>query len=99
MQEEQGQPEEGQPRAALAPSPTPVLHTGPAGQARGVGPPDSGKKEEENILMECANANSRMNHPEHQRRMMSWLTPGGLVNIARAEIIDPTWSGTDEPEH
>ena len=96
IQDDQGQPEEEQPGAALAASPTPIPHLGPAGQARGVGLPDTGNKEEEK-LMESANSNSRMDHHEHQRRMGQWLTPGGLVNIARVEIIDPTWAGTDEP--
>ena len=44
-----------------------------------------------------ANSNHRMYNNEHQRRMRSWLTTGGLVNIARVEVIDPTWGGTDEP--
>ena len=98
IQEEQGLPEREQPRAALAPSPTPVLHLGPAGHAGGVGPLDTGKKEEE-ILVENANSKSRMDHREQQRRLRQWLTPGGLVNIARVKIIDPTWAGTDEPGH
>ena len=40
---------------------------------------------------------------EHQlsmsRWLYEWLTPGGLVNLARVELIDPTWGGTDEPGH
>jgi hypothetical protein len=32
-----------------------------------------------------------------RREYQSWFTIGGLVNIARAEAIDPTWSGVDEP--
>ena len=31
-------------------------------------------------------------------RVEQWLTPQGLVNIPRAEVIDPQWSGVDEPE-
>ena len=34
---------------------------------------------------------------EHEWILRSWLTTGGLVNIARVEVIDPTWGGTDEP--
>ena len=94
--EEQGQPEQEQPRATLAPSPTPVPNRGPAGQAGGVGPPTTGNTEEELMLVH-ANSNHRMYNNEHQRRMRSWLTTGGLVNIARVEVIDPTWGGTDEP--
>jgi hypothetical protein len=32
-----------------------------------------------------------------RREYQSWFTIGGLVNIARAEAIDPTWGGVDEP--
>jgi hypothetical protein len=100
LEEEQGQPEREQPRAALAPSPTPVLHAGPAGQAGGVGPTNTGNREEKK---ENANPTSRMDLVERQtsmsRWLYKWLTPGGLVNLARVELIDPTWGGTDEPGH
>ena len=54
--------------------------------------------EEEGILENFANSDFRMDQHNHQRPGQ-WLTPEGLVNIARVEVIDPTWSGTDEPEH
>ena len=31
-------------------------------------------------------------------RVEQWLTPQGLVNISRVEVIDPNWGGVDEPK-
>ena len=107
-EDQQGLLELEQPRAAPAISPAPVPHRGPAGQAQGAGPLTPGERE--NALDDegenYANSNHCMNGAlwEHYQadlegpRVEQWLTPQGLVNIPRAEVIDPQWSGVDEPE-
>ena len=50
-------------------------------------------------MLDYADSEPRMYTDEREWRLRSWLTTGGLVNIARVEVIDPTWAGTDEPDH
>ena len=107
-EDQQGLLELEQPRAAPAISPAPVPHRGPAGQAQGAGPLPPGERENalDDVGENYANSNHCMNGAlwEHYQadlegpRVEQWLTPQGLVNIPRVEVIDPQWSGVDEPE-
>ena len=83
--DQQGLLELEQPRAAPAISPAPVPHRGPAGQAPGAGPITPGFWEHYQADLEGPSVEQ-------------WLIPQGLVNIPRVEVIDPQWSGVDEPE-
>ena len=65
---------------------------------QGAGLLHAGNKEEERLL-DNANSEPCMYTDEHKWRLRSWLTTGGLVNIARVKVIDLTWAGTDEPDH
>jgi hypothetical protein len=62
LEEEQGQSEQGQPRAAPTSSLAPVPHIWLASQAQGARPPTPGEKEDDDdTWMQIANAGSRMN--------------------------------------
>ena len=96
----------------LVPSPTPVPHLGPAGHARGVGRPDSGNKEGEEVSLNGTNYDSRMNHdaPEfrHLPASRTWDTDEILamqldrarpprLNLICISHFCPDMAGEDEP--
>ena len=102
-----------QPNASTpVPSPTPVPHLGPAGHARGVGRPNPGNQEEEALMLDGTNYDSRMNHdaPEfrHLPASRTWDTDEIIaLQLDRARpprenliVIDhfcPDMAGEDEP--